>query len=109
MITCNTAIQQPRVKSVILNTPYPGKIAKPKEATPIIKKEADNKVLSLYFSDKNPAGMDIIPYAIKNVNGKNPVEVRLKSKLSLTSTIIEFRMLVMNDITKNTNITSPTK
>jgi hypothetical protein len=41
------------------------------------------------------------------VNGKKPVEARLKLKLSLTSTIIEFKIFVINDITKNTPITKP--
>jgi len=71
------------------------------------KNETDSNVLSLYFSDKKPAGMDMMPYAIKKVNGNRPVKVRLRSKLSLTSTIMELSILVMKDITKNTIITKP--
>jgi hypothetical protein len=91
----------------MLKTPYWGSNAKPREASAMTKKETESNVLSLYFSDKNPAGMDIMPYAIKKVKGNNPVNVRLRSKLSLTSTMMEFRMLVMNEITKNTIITNP--
>jgi|TARA_B100000378_G_C17945184_1_gene378133 hypothetical protein len=73
----------------------------------ITRKDTDSKVFSLNLSERNPAGMDMIPYAIKNVNGSRPVKVRLRSKLPLTSTIMEFSMLVMKDITKNTIITNP--
>tara|TARA_Y100000815_G_scaffold147575_1_gene133471 strand:+ start:2382 stop:2705 length:324 start_codon:yes stop_codon:yes gene_type:complete len=91
----------------MLKTPYCGNRAKPREASAMTKNETESNVLSLYFSDKKPAGMDMMPYAIKKVNGNRPVKVRLRSKLSLTSTIMEFRILVMNEITKNTIITSP--
>jgi hypothetical protein len=104
-MTCKTAIQHPKVNRVILNTPYCGNRAKPREASAMTKKDKESRVLSLHFSVRNPAGMDIIPYAIKKVKGKSPVNVRLRSKLSFTSTMIEFRILVMNEITKNTIIT----
>jgi hypothetical protein len=105
MITCKTAIEHPKLKRVILKTRYPGKITNSKDARIITRKETDNSIFSLYFSDKKPAGIDITPYAIKKENGNNPVNVRLRSKLSLTSTIIELRIFVINDITKNISIT----
>lgn len=60
-MTCNTAIQQPKVNKVMLNAPYWGTRAKPKEASAMTKNDMDNNVLSLYFSERNPAGMDMIP------------------------------------------------
>ncbi len=42
---------------------------------------------------------------MKKEKGRNPVRPRLKSKLSLTSTIIEFRMLVIKEIEKKIIIT----
>ena len=91
----------------MLKARYPGKITKSKEARIITRKENAKSFLSLYFSDKNPAGIDITPQAIKKANGNKPVSVRLKSKLSLTSTIIELRIFVINEITKNMSITKP--
>jgi hypothetical protein len=81
-------------------------MANKNEARVITKNAATNSVLLPYFSDKNPAGIDIMPYAIKNENGNKPVRVRLNSKLCLTSTIMEFRIFVIKDITKNTSITN---
>jgi len=72
------------------------------------KKEKLSKALFPNRSDKKPAGIDMTPYAMKNEKGKRPVIARLKSKLSLTSTRIELRMLVTKDMTKKISMTNNT-
>jgi len=47
-----------------------------------------------------PEGTDITPYAIKNADGKKPAKNKLKSKLTFISSRIEFKIFVINDITK---------
>lgn len=64
-------------------------------------KDIDRSFFGLCLSDKNPAGIDITPYAIKKEKGRSPVRNRLRSKLSLTSEMIELRILVIKEMAKN--------
>jgi len=52
-------------------------------------------------STRNPAGIDITPYAIKKENGNKAAAARLTLKLVMMSGTIGPRMLVSSDITKN--------
>jgi len=56
---------------------------------------------SRYFCISMPAGIDIKPYAIKNEKGSIPVIVPLSVKLSLTLGLIDPRIFVTKEITKN--------
>jgi hypothetical protein len=56
---------------------------------------------SRYFCISMPAGIDIKPYAIKKEKGSIPVIVPLSVKLSLTFGLIDPRILVTKEITKN--------
>jgi len=55
-----------------------------------------------------PAGTDIIPYAIKNENGRKATKVKLSLKELIISGISGPIMLVKNEMTKNVNNTKPT-
>jgi hypothetical protein len=57
---------------------------------------------SPYFCIIIPEGIDIRAYAIKKEKGSNPVMVPVNEKLSLTFGFIEPRILVRNEIAKNT-------
>jgi hypothetical protein len=60
-MTCNIAIQAPSVNKVKLKNIKQGETTKTNEATVININENDKSAFSQYFSDKNPAGMDMTP------------------------------------------------
>jgi hypothetical protein len=72
------------------------------------KKAAIITNFSEYFSIRIPAGTDIIPYAMKNENGKKPAIPIPKPKLFMISGIIGPRIFVRNDMTKKISKISST-
>ena len=77
MITCKMAIQQPRVNKVKLKTMYPGTRIKAIEARAINRNEMISRDLLPYFSDRNPAGMDMTRLVTKKI-GLDEVPKNLK-------------------------------
>jgi len=63
---------------------------------------------SLYFSTNIPAGIDMIPYAEKKAKVINPKEENSRLKLSFIPGFSAPKILVRNEITKNTSSTKPT-
>jgi hypothetical protein len=88
--------------------PNDGIIENRKAPVKATKKEIIIAFFEPYFSIITPAGTDITPYAMKKENGKKPANPRLKLKLTLIFGRIEFRILVINDITKKMRKIKPT-
>jgi len=96
------AMPDPIIKSEIIYTGYVGKVPKSNEPKKARKKEQIKTLFSPYFSSNIPAGIDIGPYAIKNAKGINPTRASLKSNVLFISGLSGLRILVKNEIIKNT-------
>jgi hypothetical protein len=86
-------------------TLYSGKNAKLMEPTAADTKADIITGFSLKRSTRNPAGIDMTPYAMKKEKTRNPAAVRLTWKLLIISGTIGPRMFVSRDMTKNVSKT----
>src|SRR5690606_5795577 len=83
-------------------TPNRGKTANSNAPTNASPNARTITRLPVYFSCSRPAGIDMMPYATKNENGKNPASPTLSEKLLMMSGMIGPRIFVRKDMTKNT-------
>src|SRR5690242_21237524 len=100
MATCSVAIPTPIRKSEVTATKYVGWSAKLSEAKVATDKAPSIVGFSLKRSTKNPAGMEITPYAMKKEKGSKAAADKLTPKLLMMSGTSGPRMFVDRDITK---------